>query len=99
MPLSKAKQAEYMREYRKRSVIPNSNLDVRSSVIPKPLTGTPWIDDIAEFVDSASEEIDNTVQPEEINNIVAQIKALYPDGNLPNCPSLGVKDGRYRVLL
>ena len=33
---------------------------VKNPEIPEPLKGTPWIEDIAEFVDSASEEIDAT---------------------------------------
>jgi len=72
MPLGKAKQVEWMREYRKRqkgvipSVIPNTVTLETTTVIPK--------------------------SPSVIPNIVSQVKRLYPDGRLPNCP-----DGRFRL--
>jgi len=65
MPLGKAKQVEWMREYRKR----------QKGVIPSVIPNTVTLET-------------TTVIP----NIVSQVKRLYPDGRLPNCP-----DGRFRL--
>ena len=77
MPLSKVKQAEWMREYRKRGVIPKSDaLQSKSKPLKSLLSAT------------APPVIPSVIPGEDI---VSQVKRLYPDGHLPNC-----LDGRYR---
>ena len=88
MPLSKVKQAEYMREYRKKSVIPNFHSVILSpfSVIPN-----PYLEGHLEVCPDY-----DPVIPNHFNHCLF-IKPLlsFQEGCdlLPNCP-----DGRHRPI-
>jgi len=88
MPLSKAKQAEWMREYRKRggSVIPKAK-----SVIPKAKSVIPNRYLSAHLAVCPGYD---PVQPKDHFNHCPYINPLLREPeSLPNCP-----DGRYRPL-
>ena len=100
MPLSKVKQAKWMREYRRRvkqgSVIPKPSRVIPDWVVQPNVYLQPMAVQPKSMLPEPSRVIpkSGSVIPKWNNRfetIEEQMKRLYPDGKLPNSP-----DGRYR---
>jgi len=81
MPLSKARKREKMRGYmraKRAMLLPNSD---------KPISFYEGLN----FPGNQRPVKPKSYSPISFESIADQVKMLYPDGKLPNCP-----DGRYR---